>query len=170
MRKIRGFKLGRRLICVTRWIFGRIHRRARYERLGSPSSAAKKSMTKLLLWGRKLTNRARSICTAMPGSSYIRIGDDPVQEKVLAVPKGHLAVYVGQKDGEFHRVLVPVIYFNHPLFGELLKEAEREYGFQHPGGITIPCPFTDFERVKTRIAAGSYGRGRRMGWKRHSRE
>lgn len=71
------------------------------------------------------------------------------------MPKGHLAVYVGQKDGEVHRVVVPVIYFNHPLFGELLKEAEEEFGFNHEGGIMIPCRFTEFERVKTRIASGS---------------
>ncbi|XP_057433689.1 auxin-responsive protein SAUR36-like [Lotus japonicus] len=70
-----------------------------------------------------------------------------------------LAVYVGQKDGEFHRVLVSVVYCNHPLFGDLLREAEREYGFHHPGGITIPCRVTEFERVKTRIESGSGVRG-----------
>ena len=37
-------------------------------------------------------------------------------ESPVTVLKGHLAVYVGQKDGDFYRVLVPVIYFNHPLF------------------------------------------------------
>lgn len=82
------------------------------------------------------------------GSGYVRSESDPV-------PKGHLAVYVGHEDGDLHRVLVPVIYFNHPLFGELLREAEKEYGFHHQGGITLPCRFTEFERVKTRIASGS---------------
>lgn len=69
-----------------------------------------------------------------------------------------MAVYVGQKDGVFQRVLVPVIYFNHPLFGDLLREAEEEYGFAHPGGITIPCRISEFERVQTRIAAGNDSR------------
>ncbi|GJY59808.1 auxin-responsive protein SAUR36-like protein [Tanacetum coccineum] len=64
-----------------------------------------------------------------------------------------MAVYVGQKDGDFKRVLVPVLYINHPLFGQLLREAEEEYGHDHAGGITIPCRFSDFENVKTRIAA-----------------
>jgi SAUR family protein len=66
-----------------------------------------------------------------------------------------LAVYVGDGngDGDFHRVLVPVFYFNHPLFGELLREAEEEYGFHQEGGITIPCQFSEFEKVRTRIAA-----------------
>ncbi|XP_028091501.1 uncharacterized protein LOC114291825 [Camellia sinensis] len=68
---------------------------------------------------------------------------------------GQMAVYVGQKDGgDFHRVLVPVMYFNHPLFEKLLREAEEEYGFDHPGGITIPCRISEFESVQTRIVAG----------------
>lgn len=58
----------------------------------------------------------------------MHIGKEPIHESPVTVQKGHLAVYVGQKDRDFYRVLVPVIYFNHPLFGELLKEAEREYG------------------------------------------
>nr|GEY17873.1 auxin-responsive protein SAUR36-like [Tanacetum cinerariifolium] len=36
---------------------------------------------------------------------------------------------------------------------KLLREAEEEYGHDHAGGITIPCRFSDFENVKTRIAA-----------------
>lgn len=71
-------------------------------------------------------------------------------------PKGHLVVYVGRKDVDpLYRVLVPVIYFNHPLFGALLREAEQEFGFHQPGGITIPCPIADFESVRTRVAAAS---------------
>ncbi|KAG1360823.1 putative auxin-responsive protein SAUR36 [Cocos nucifera] len=73
-------------------------------------------------------------------------------------PKGHLAVYVsgGRKGKEAappRRFVVPVIDFNHPLFVELLREAEEEFGFDHPGGITIPCPVSRFERVRTSIAA-----------------
>nr|GMC89227.1 auxin-responsive protein SAUR36-like [Ipomoea batatas] len=45
-----------------------------------------------------------------------------------------MAVYVGQKDGDFKRILVPVMYFNHPLFGELLREAENEFGSVIPAG------------------------------------
>lgn len=67
------------------------------------------------------------------------------------VPKGYMAVYVGQKDGDFQRYLVPVVHFNHPLFGDLLKESENEYGFNQPGGLAIPCRISEFERVQTRI-------------------
>lgn len=169
MRKIRGFKLGKRLVRAARWIFRRTRTRKGYSQI-SPTSSKPKPISKLITWGRRLTNGARTLCCRKPGSGYVPVGYDPVErEKKVAVPKGHLAVYVGQQDGDFHRVLVPVIYFNHPLFGELLREAEEEYGHQHQGGITIPCRISDFERVKTRIAAsGSGGGGARMlTWKRH---
>lgn len=171
MRKIRGFKLGKRLCRVTRW-FNLLKPKTRpgYCRLNRPSSSPPcryKPIAKLLTWGRQLTSGAKSLCCSRPGSGYLPLGQNPVESaKPASVPKGHLAVYVGQKDGEFHRVLVPVIYFNHPLFGQLLKEAEHEYGFEHPGGITIPCPISDFESVKTRIAAGSGHR--RLTWQRNS--
>ena len=55
-----------------------------------------------------------------------------------AVPKGHIAVYVG--DNERKRFVVPISYLNHPSFSALLKTAEEEFGFKHPtGGLTIPC-------------------------------
>ncbi|CAL0324600.1 unnamed protein product [Lupinus luteus] len=122
--------------------------------MGSSSSSRKPMTKKLISLGRKITIRARSLCSSSKfGSRYGPIGSDPVED---TVPKGHLAVYVGQKDGdgEFCRVLVPVIYFNHPLFGELLNKAEKVNGFEHQGGITIPCRVAEFERVKTRIESG----------------
>ncbi|CAB4269673.1 unnamed protein product [Prunus armeniaca] len=168
MAKIRGFKLGKRLCRVTRWfLFRNTRTRTGYSMLNpdSPLTCSNKPMSKLLTWGRKLSAGAKSLCCRKPGSGYKQLGQNPVESsKPVTVPKGHLAVYVGQKDGDFHRVLVPVIYFNHPLFSRLLREAEKEYGFQHEGGITIPCPISDFESVKTRIAAGSTQR--RLTWKR----
>ncbi|KAK8476442.1 hypothetical protein V6N13_018008 [Hibiscus sabdariffa] len=54
------------------------------------------------------------------------------------VPKGHVAVYVGE--GSRKRFVIPISYLNHPLFQDLLNRAEEEYGFNHPmGGLTIPC-------------------------------
>ncbi|KAI4338808.1 hypothetical protein MLD38_023821 [Melastoma candidum] len=88
-------------------------------------------------------------------SSYMPLMGDKARRG--AVPKGHIAVYVSGEDGELSRVLVPVVYFNHPLFGELLREAEEEYGFCQEGGITIPCGVSEFERVRTRVAAVSHG-------------
>lgn len=144
------FKLGKRVTRVTKWIFRRFKTRPGYRRLNpSPARIGNGStMAKLLTWGRKLTKGAKSLC-ARNGSGYIPVESEKTP---AAVPKGHLAVYVGQKDGEFHRVLVPVVYCNHPLFSDLLREAEREYGFHHPGGITIPCRVTlcSFTRLRTK--------------------
>ncbi|XP_015577280.1 auxin-responsive protein SAUR21-like [Ricinus communis] len=54
------------------------------------------------------------------------------------IPEGFLAVYVGQTEKK--RFMVPVSYLNQPSFQALLREAEEEFGFDHPmGGLTIPC-------------------------------
>ena len=54
------------------------------------------------------------------------------------MPKGHLAVYVGEYEKK--RFVIPVSYLNHSSFQDLLCQAEEEYGFEHPmGGLTIPC-------------------------------
>ncbi|QHN99447.1 hypothetical protein S83_041627 [Arachis hypogaea] len=53
------------------------------------------------------------------------------------VPKGYLAVYVGDK---MRRFVIPVYYLNQPSFQELLSQSEEEFGYDHPtGGLTIPC-------------------------------
>ena len=54
------------------------------------------------------------------------------------VPKGFLAVYIGETEKK--RFIVPVSYLNHPAFQDLLSKAEEQFGFDHPmGGLTIPC-------------------------------
>ncbi|KAL9418275.1 hypothetical protein AB3S75_041143 [Citrus x aurantiifolia] len=54
------------------------------------------------------------------------------------VPKGYLAVYVGEN--EMKRFMIPVSYLNQSPFQDLLSQAEEEFGFHHPmGGLTIPC-------------------------------
>ncbi|CAA7044619.1 unnamed protein product [Microthlaspi erraticum] len=158
MRRLRGIKIRRPIQLISRWILRktRIHR-SRYTRLSPGRPVCKpRAITKLISWGRSLTSHgARLLGSKRSSSGYIPIGQDPIREKPNPVPKGHSAVYVGRKDGDFHRVLVPIVYFNHPLFGELLREAEEEFGFCQEGGITIPCPYSDFKRVQTRIESGS---------------
>ncbi|KAK1572078.1 hypothetical protein Q3G72_027382 [Acer saccharum] len=54
------------------------------------------------------------------------------------VPKGHLAVYV--EESERKRFVIPVSFLNRSSFQDLLCQAEKEFGFDHPmGGLTIPC-------------------------------
>ncbi|CAI0400816.1 unnamed protein product [Linum tenue] len=57
------------------------------------------------------------------------------------VPKGYLAVYVGETTDNKKRFVVPISYLNQPSFQGLLSMAEEEFGFDHPimGGLTIPC-------------------------------
>uniref|UniRef100_A0A2P2KDX5 Auxin-induced protein 15A-like n=2 Tax=Rhizophora mucronata TaxID=61149 RepID=A0A2P2KDX5_RHIMU len=56
----------------------------------------------------------------------------------IGVPKGHLAVYVGESQKK--RFVIPVSYLKQPSFQNLLSQAEEEFGYDHPmGGLTIPC-------------------------------
>ncbi|CAL5212579.1 unnamed protein product [Lathyrus oleraceus] len=67
-------------------------------------------------------------------------------KKIVHVPKGHFAVYVGDKDDEYmRRFVVPISYLKQPMFQALLSRAEEEFGFEHPmGNIVIPCPIYYF--------------------------
>ncbi|KAI9128167.1 hypothetical protein K1719_001160 [Acacia pycnantha] len=65
--------------------------------------------------------------------------------KIKDVPKGCLAVYVGER---LKRFVIPISYLNQPSFQELLSQAEEEFGYDHPmGGLTIPCPEESFENI-----------------------
>ncbi|KAL1553161.1 Auxin-responsive protein saur32 [Salvia divinorum] len=64
-----------------------------------------------------------------------------------STPKGCLAVMVGQGD-ERQRFVIPVMYVNHPLFTQLLKASEEEYGFDQKGPINIPCHVEEFCHVR----------------------
>ncbi|CAA3003281.1 auxin-responsive SAUR22-like, partial [Olea europaea subsp. europaea] len=45
--------------------------------------------------------------------------------KFSDVPKGHLAVYVGEIKKDF---VISISYLNHPSFQDLLRLAEEEFG------------------------------------------
>ncbi|KAL3536986.1 hypothetical protein ACH5RR_000352 [Cinchona calisaya] len=179
MGKIRGFLLKHRVNTLFRCVFRRHRSPVGYHRLNQHPFCRVKPISRLINWTHNLRTKAKAICRSgssknlIPGrvkcDGYMQIGRDPVEEKPepVAVPKGHMAVYVGQKDGDFQRVLVPVIYFNHPLFGQLLREAEEEFGYNHPGAITIPCRISEFEHVQTRIKQGRTTR-KLLTWKRQN--
>ncbi|MED6208334.1 hypothetical protein PIB30_044088 [Stylosanthes scabra] len=62
----------------------------------------------------------------------------PILHKKTSVPKGYLAVYVGENQKK--RLVIPISYLNHPSIQDLLSQVEQEFGFDHPmGGLTIPC-------------------------------
>ncbi|KAJ8767231.1 hypothetical protein K2173_013628 [Erythroxylum novogranatense] len=67
------------------------------------------------------------------------------------VPKGFLAVYVGETEKK--RFVVPVSYLNQPSFQDLLRKAEEQFGFDHPmGGLTIPCREDTFIHVTSGLS------------------
>ncbi|EYU43813.1 hypothetical protein ABFS82_07G058100 [Erythranthe guttata] len=69
-------------------------------------------------------------------------------EGKVDVPKGYLAVYVGETNETKTRFLVPILYLKHPKFQDLLRFSEEEYGFDYPmGGLTIPCSENAFLNV-----------------------
>ncbi|KAF3974121.1 hypothetical protein CMV_002521 [Castanea mollissima] len=68
----------------------------------------------------------------------------------LDVPKGYLAVYVGESEKK--RFVIPISYLNQPTFQQLLNKAEEEFGFDHPmGGLTIPCSEDMFIDLTSRL-------------------
>ncbi|GAA0153558.1 hypothetical protein LIER_11766 [Lithospermum erythrorhizon] len=160
LRKYRGLRLGRKLVKVfKRWVNFRLHSRATYKRLRC-SSPASNAISKICKWGTSLKNGAM----VERISNYVRVRSEPMVERISSqVPRGYLVVYVEDEEDDTSRVLVPVIYFNHPLFVNLLREAEMVFGFNHERGVQIPCQKADLEIVKKRIAAtvgGGFCRGR----------
>ncbi|KNA10283.1 hypothetical protein SOVF_145860 [Spinacia oleracea] len=67
------------------------------------------------------------------------------------VPPGHVAVCVGINGRRF---VVKATHLNHPVFRNLLRKAEEEFGFDNTDGpLCIPCEELAFEealRVVTR--------------------
>ena len=62
----------------------------------------------------------------------------------VAVPEGHLPVYVGE---EMERFVVSAHLLNHPIFINLLNRSAQEYGYQHKGVLRIPCHVLLFQSL-----------------------
>ncbi|KAK1434903.1 hypothetical protein QVD17_00657 [Tagetes erecta] len=70
------------------------------------------------------------------------------------VPKGHLAVYVGENQKRF---VINVKLLKYPLFNEMLDQAGEEYNFTTSCRLYIPCDEDVFRSV-VRCAAAPQGR------------
>jgi len=71
------------------------------------------------------------------------------------VPAGHVAVCGG---GASRRFVVRAAHLNHPVFRELLRQAEEEYGFPSgacAGPIALPCDEGLFEHVLRHLSSPS---------------
>ncbi|KAL7237460.1 hypothetical protein ACSBR2_003705 [Camellia fascicularis] len=86
-------------------------------------------------------------------------------QAVVDVPKGHVAVYVGESERK--RFVIPISYLNQPSFQDLLSQAEEEFGFNHPMGVlTIPCKEDIFIDLTSRLVqtAGDVNEGLFSTW------
>ncbi|XP_061363499.1 auxin-induced protein 6B-like [Gastrolobium bilobum] len=85
----------------------------------------------------------------LPGIKRASFVANKATSKVVDVPKGYLAVYVGEK---MKRFVIPISYLNQPSFQYLLSQAEEEFGYDHPlGGLTIPCREDVFFDITSRL-------------------
>jgi SAUR family protein len=92
------------------------------------------------------------LCSLSPKSNHRSpVSDDSDQDCCTNqtwppsdVPEGYLAVYVGR---ERRRFIIPTSYLSRPVFRTLLDRAEEEFGFDHQGGLTIPCEVSVFTQV-----------------------
>ena len=72
--------------------------------------------------------------------------------KSTDIPKGYLAIYVGEQEKK--RYVVPVWLLSEPAFQELLDQAEQEFGYVHQmGGLTIPCSEYTFSDIASQLGA-----------------
>ncbi|KAI9127380.1 hypothetical protein K1719_001939 [Acacia pycnantha] len=81
----------------------------------------------------------------IPGIKRSSFSAKLTSSKSGEVPKGYLAIYVGE---EMRRFVIPISFLNQPSFQDLLSEAEEEFGYDHPmGALTIPCTKDVFLKV-----------------------
>ncbi|CAN8302414.1 unnamed protein product [Cochlearia groenlandica] len=67
-----------------------------------------------------------------------------VKTKKESLPHGCFTVYVGPKK---QRIVVKTKLVNHPLFKNLLEDAETEFGYIRDGPIVLPCEVDFFFKV-----------------------
>ncbi|XP_050233059.1 auxin-responsive protein SAUR21-like [Mercurialis annua] len=88
---------------------------------------------------------------AVVAKQILRRSTDKTCSRSSSVPKGFLAVYIGEMERK--RFVVPVSYLNQPAFQDLLSKAEEQFGFDHPmGGLTIPCREETFINVTSSLS------------------
>ncbi|XP_064947628.1 protein SMALL AUXIN UP-REGULATED RNA 12-like [Musa acuminata AAA Group] len=109
------------------------------------------SRVRHVVWLRQILRRwtVTAAAAAMTSSRRRRSGWAAPSD----VPLGHVAVCVGSSSRRF---VVRVTHLNHPVFRQLLRQAEEEYGFpSRSGPIALPCDESLFEDVLCLISFSS---------------
>lgn len=60
--------------------------------------------------------------------------------------RGHFSV-VTSGNGESKKFVVGLRYLSYPPFVMLLEAAEREYGFEQKGVLTLPCEASELQQM-----------------------
>ncbi|KAK7312272.1 hypothetical protein VNO77_36027 [Canavalia gladiata] len=85
----------------------------------------------------------------LPGIRRASLAANHASSKAVELPKGYLAVYVGER---MKRFVIPISYLNQPSFQDLLNQAEEEFGYDHPmGGLTMPCSEDVFQHITSSL-------------------
>ncbi|CAD6337821.1 unnamed protein product [Miscanthus lutarioriparius] len=74
------------------------------------------------------------------------------------VPRGHFAVYVGERRCRF---VVPIALLDRPEFRSLLRRAEEEFGFAGAGAggiLVLPCEEVAFRSLTSALACAGGAR------------
>ncbi|ONK68128.1 uncharacterized protein A4U43_C05F7740 [Asparagus officinalis] len=77
--------------------------------------------------------------------SLLRPNDHPkatLLHSKSEVPKGYLAVYVGE---DMKRFVIPTTYLSLQAFKELMEASAETFGYQNEGGLRIQCDAGEFE-------------------------
>lgn len=134
-----------------------------------PMSQSKEKRNRLLdlirrKWRRprQAVPRTKSLttsCTMMPLIKHRRCHSwpdsdwDDMATGTAVAPHGYLAVYVGPDRSRF---VIKTESVNHPLFRMLLDDAEREYGFDFAGPLTLPCEVAVFRSILGALSSTDY--------------
>ena len=118
----------------------------------SSSSKPKSSINHFLKRTLSLNDRSNNNTTSTTDCT-----NDNSTSGSSSVPKGYLAVSVGEEQKRF---VIPTEYLGRRAFHVLLREAEEEFGFEQTGVLRIPCQVSVFENVLKMVASSSHNNKR----------
>jgi SAUR family protein len=88
-------------------------------------------------------------------NGYEEEEEEEVEGLPSDVPRGHFAVYVGERRRRF---VVPLALLDLPEFRSLLRRAEEEFGFAGAGAggiLVLPCEEVAFRSLTSAAALGA---------------
>ncbi|KAL1218812.1 Auxin-responsive protein SAUR71 [Cardamine amara subsp. amara] len=108
-----------------------------------------KTWKKMKSFGHMSSSTPASISKSKSWNGSVSLEDvksNESKEKIKKVSPQHgfFTVYVGPTK---QRVVVKTKLVNHPLFKNLLEDAENEYGYRRDGPIVLPCEVDFFFKV-----------------------